>query len=573
MSQRSRTKPESEVLVVGAGPTGMVLASELQRHGMHGRIIDRLPQPSHTSKALGIQARTLELFEKMGVVESFLDKGVKLTAMNIYSNHRRIAQIRMRYVSSRYPFMLSLPQWETETILNAHLKQQGIEVERGVALTDLQLTDRGVNVVLEHANGQREEVHTRWLIGCDGPHSMVRHLLGLNFEGWAFEQSFALADVHMDCHLPVHQASFFWQEGDFIACIPLPQGQYRLIIAYRPQTGPEGDVTLEELQHALEKCGWTQVRVNDMVWSSRFHVNQRKVRHYRQGSVFLAGDACHIHSPIAAQGMNTGIQDAFNLAWKLALESRAQADPCVLESYEAERERFGRQLLRETDLFSHLALLQGPLSSRLRDSIIPLAASLKPVGKKIATRIAQVDVSYHGSPIVREYPSEHHLETLSKLWGRSTVYHAGERLPDLSVSFGNTPTRVHILCRGTHHVLFFFSHRSNPECSLPAWREMDTVLRREYSSLVDAFLLLPYRPLVPAESMSTHPLYDENAVLYRACGIPDDGLVLVRPDGYIGFLCHPVSLERLWAYLESIFVPSQTSSTSAATQREVESRR
>ncbi|GHO42264.1 FAD-dependent monooxygenase [Ktedonospora formicarum] len=141
--------------------------------------------------------------------------------------------------------------------------------------------------------------------------------------------------------------------------LPLPQEQYRLLIGYRPQTGPEGDVTLEELQHALAKCGWNEVHVNDIVWSSRFHVNQRKVRHYCQGPIFLVGDACHIHSPIGPQGMNTGIQDAFNLAWKLALVSRGEAHPRILESYEVERERFGRQLLRGTDLFSHLALLQG----------------------------------------------------------------------------------------------------------------------------------------------------------------------------------------------------------------------
>ena len=572
MSQNTTHTNEIEVLVVGAGPTGMVMASELQRHGMHCRIIDRLPQPSHTSKALGIQARTLELFEKMGVVESFLDKGVKLTAMNISSNHRRIAQIRMQYISSRYPFMLSLPQWETEDILNAHLKQQKIEVERGVALSALQQTERGVNIVLEHANGQREEAHTRWLIGCDGPHSTVRHLLGLPFEGWTFEQSFALADVHMDCHLPVRQESLFWQGGNFIACLPLPQGQYRLIIGYRPHTEPEGDVTLEELQHVLEACGWTDVRVNDAVWSSRFQVNQRKVRHYRQGAVFLAGDACHIHSPIAGQGMNTGIQDAFNLAWKLALVSRAEAHPQVLDSYEAERERFGRQLLRGTDLFSRLALLQGPLSSRLRDRIIPLVAGLKPVGKKIATRIAQVDVSYRGSPIVREYASGHRLEIPGKWRGILPVCHAGERAPDVQLLLGETPTRTQTLCLGTHHVLFFFAHRQHPERSLRPWQELNALLTGTYNDLVEAWLVLPHRS-EEAERLWTRLICDEDAVLGRAYSISEDGLVLVRPDGYIGFLSRPFSLEQVRAYLASIFVSVQTRFTYPDVRSEMESRR
>lgn len=571
MPQSALPKDDTEVLVVGAGPTGMVVASELKRHGMRCRIIDRLPQPSHTSKALGIQARTLELFEKMGVVERFLAEGVQLRAMNIYGRHRRIARIRMQDVPSRYPFILSLPQWETEQILNAHLKEQEIAVERGVALTTLQQTGSGVDVVLEHADGLSEPVHTRWLIGCDGPHSTIRQLLGLGFEGSTFEQTFALADVHMDCPLPAHQTAFFWREGDFIACLPLPQGQYRLLIGYRPQTGPEGDVTLEELQRALEKCGWTDISIYDTVWSSRFHVNQRKVRHYRQGAVFLAGDACHIHSPIAGQGMNTGIQDACNLAWKLALVSREEAPPYVLDSYEAERERFGRQLLRGTDLFTRLALLQGPLSSRLRDWVTPLVANITPLRKRIATRISQVDVSYRHSPIVREYQLGHRFATPSLRRWRRTVHHAGERAPDMPVRLGSTPTRLYTLCLGTHHVLFFFAHRQDPERSLQAWQEMETVLRREYGNLVDAFLILPHAP-GSAESVRPDTIYDENAALSTQYGMTDDGLVLVRPDGYIAFLSRPVSLEQFWAYLASV-LRAQTRPPSTAPRREMASRR
>ncbi|EFH82683.1 FAD-dependent monooxygenase [Ktedonobacter racemifer] len=556
MSQSATNTYDIEVLVVGAGPTGMVMASELKRHGMQCRIIDRLPQPSHTSKALSIHARTLELFEKMGLTNSFLAEGVKVKAMNIYGDkHHRIAQINMQHVPSRYPFMLCLPQWETENILNEHLTRQEIKVERAVELTELQQTGNGVDVVLEHANGQREQLRTRWLIGCDGPHSTVRHLLGFDFKGSTFEQSFALADVHMGSYLPVHQASFFWQEGDFIGCLPIPHEQYRIIIGYKPGTEPKGDVTLEEVQRILEKCGMTDVRVHDAVWSSRFQVNQRKVHHYRQGSVLMAGDACHIHSPIAGQGMNTGIQDAFNLAWKLALVSQEKAQPHLLDSYEAERERFGRLLLRGTNFFSRLALSQGALPSRLRDSVAPLVISSKIASKRIATLISQVAASYRRSPIVSEYQEGNLFGALRERQRMPIGHHAGERAPDMVVYLGKTPMRLHMLCLGTRHVLFFFAHQHDPERSLQEWEEMNAILKRRHSDLVDAFLILP-RPPESSDSERTHIIYDENAAIYKEYGITDDGLVLVRPDGYIGFLSRPASLGRLGAYLDSIFVVS-----------------
>jgi 2-polyprenyl-6-methoxyphenol hydroxylase-like FAD-dependent oxidoreductase len=541
-------------LVVGAGPTGLTMASELQRHGMGCRIIDRLPQPSRVSKALGIQARTLELLEKMGIVDAFLTKGVQLHTVNIYGARQRVVRLDMQCVPSRYPFMLSLPQWVTEDLLSAHVKQQGIEVERGVSLASLQPVRGGVDVVLEHGDGRSEQVRTRWLIGCDGPHSAVRHHLGLDFSGSTFDQSFALADVRMNLSLSRHEAAFFWRGGDNIACIPLPDDQYRLVIAYRPRTEPHGEVTLEELERALAACGWADTKVDDIVWSSRFVVNQRKVHHYRQGSVFLAGDACHIHSPIGGQGMNTGIQDAFNLAWKLVLVDSKKARPAVLDSYESERERVGRQLLLGTNLFARIALLSRSQAVRLRDYMIPLATGIHAVRRRTATLIAQVGVSYRRSPIVSEYQPDRIIERLGKRLRRSRARHAGERAPDMDVVLDGAPTRLHALCLGTRHVLFFFAHRHSAERSLREWRETDALLKRQYGDVVEAFLILP-RPPGPADSERTRVIYDAQGEIYVTYGVTGDGVVLVRPDGYIGFLCRPASCDRLRAYLDSLFSP------------------
>jgi 2-polyprenyl-6-methoxyphenol hydroxylase-like FAD-dependent oxidoreductase len=546
----------------------MTMASELTRHGMACRIIDRLQQPAQTSKALGIQARTLELFEKMGIVDDVIAAGVEIQTMHIHGARQRIARLDWQCVPSRYPFLLSLPQWVTEEILNTHIKQQGIEVERGVSLASLQQSGSGVDVVLEHADGQPEQLRTRWLIGCDGPHSTVRHHLGLSFEGLAFDQSFALADVRMSHSLPPRQAAFFWRGGGFTGCIPLPDNQYRIILAYPPHGEPDGDVKVDELEQALVRCGWINPKVDEVVWSSRFAVNQRKVHHYLQGSVFLAGDACHIHSPIGGQGMNTGIQDAFNLGWKLALVDRQEARPDLLDSYESEREHFGRQLLHATTVFTRLALLRDPRAVGVRDHMLALATGIQPARTRAAAIVGQVGVSYHHSPIVSEYRSEPVIQRLRQRLQRRSVHHSGERAPDMDVVLGNTQTRLHAVCGGTRHVLFCFADCDNPERSLRAWHETEALLEREYSKLVDAFLILPRFP-DPADTERTRTIYDESRDIYATYGLTGDGLVLVRPDGYIGFRCHPASIDRFRTYLSSVFGPgpSPDGSGSSATWR------
>ena len=565
MAQSVADHYDTEVLVVGAGPTGMVLASELTRHGVRCRIIDRLPHSSQESKALGVQARTLELFEKMGLARAMLECGVQIKGMSAYSHHQRIAHFDTRSIPSNYPFILSIPQWQTERILSEHLARQQIKTEREVALVALSQDDSGVEALLQRGDGQQERVRARWLAGCDGPHSTVRHLLKMGFEGRTFAQSFALADVFMDWYLPHQQAAFFLQEGDIVARFPLPDSLHRIIVAYKPGSAPEGDVTLEEVQQALERCGLKDARIHDMSWSSRFHINQRKVRHYRQGAVFLAGDACHIHSPVGGQGMNTGIQDAFNLAWKLALVSKQQAHPALLDSYEEERERVGRQLLRGTDLLSRLALLHKALPSRLRDRAAHLITGNKQVREFLATTISQLGVSYRHSSVICEHQPGRLYETLSEHRLLPGEIHAGERAPDAHIHLGTTPMRLYRLCLGTRHVLFVFAHRHDPERSMQSWEEIDGLVRREFSNLVDAYLVLP-RSQEASESGKTRTIYDDSEAMYSAYGISEDGLALVRPDGYIGFFCRPIELERLWSYLDRLFVVSEPRPVDVARQ-------
>ncbi|GHO49345.1 FAD-dependent monooxygenase [Ktedonospora formicarum] len=543
---------DTDALVVGAGPTGLVMASELARNGVQCRIIDRLPQGSRESKALSIHARTLELFEKMGIVDSFLARGIKIKRLSVYSHHRCIAHVDTRSIPSRYPFMLSLPQTETEHILSEHLLRQGLEVEREVTLAGLRQVNDGVEVLLQYADGQEEQLYTRWLVGCDGPHSSVRHLLGMDFVGVKFEQSFALADIYLDWYMPPQQATFFLQNGEFVGCFPLPDSLHRIIVAYKAGTAPEGIVTQEEIQYALERSGLKEARVRDMLWSSRFQVSQRKVRHYRQGSVFLAGDACHIHSPIAGQGMNTGIQDAFNLAWKLALTCKHEVSPRVLDSYEVEREHVGRKLLRGTELISRLVLAHDSLPSRVRDHVAPLLSNNNFIRKQLANTISQVQIAYKHSPIVHDQQPKSLYSPLQEGERRQ----AGERAPDIHILLGNTPMRLYVLCRSTHHVLLVFTNRQQPDQDLEIWGKLDTLIKQKYRDLIDAYLILPRQPGIK-DSGRTRAIYDAHEAIYATYGIANNGLVLIRPDGYIAYLDHSIELKPFQSYLNNIFTVGQ----------------
>src|SRR5215467_14234162 len=395
---------DCDVLMVGAGPVGLTLASELTRHGVSCRIIDQAKLAAPWSRAAGIQARTLELLEKMGLVDTFVTQGNKAQGLSVWSDERQLAHFEFpQLIDSPYPYALLIPQHLTETILAEHLtKQQGMAIERGVALISLTQQEHGVQVVLRRSDGSETSVRTRWLVGCDGAHSTVRHLLGMEFGGTVFEQHFTLGDMQVAWERPDDQIAGFAGRGSMIAFFPLGGGRFRVMATYHPQPGAAGEeVTLGDVEQAMQACGLHGVSVSNPVGLEGFHINQRKVTQFAQGRIFLAGDAAHIHSPLGAQGMNTGMQDAFNLAWKLALVTSNRAPESLLASYHAEREPVSRDLLQGTALLTRLAVVGAPLLVTLRTMLLPRITSLAAVKQRLANTVAMLRVSYRHSPLVR----------------------------------------------------------------------------------------------------------------------------------------------------------------------------
>ncbi|HLZ56687.1 MAG TPA: FAD-dependent monooxygenase [Ktedonosporobacter sp.] len=537
------TPTNVDVLVVGAGPVGLTLANELIRHGLNCRIVDSAPHATEKTKALGIMPRTLELLEKMGVAETAIAAGLKTPSFSPFIDGKRATTIDFQehLLDSPYPFVLMLPQNETEALLTEHLHSQGGAIEWQAELIAVTQDEQGVEAVLRHADGEEEHIQVGWLVGCDGAHSMVRHLLGLNFVGTAFEQSFAVGNVRLTWELPYDEIFAFIHQGSFIAYFPMRNGRHRVVIAYELDKAPTGDVTLEEVQQVIDICGPAGTRASEPADLGRFHVNQRKAEHYAQGHVFLAGDAAHIHSPIGAQGMNTGIQDAFNLSWKLALVAKGQASRQLLASYEAEREQVGKELLRGTEFFTRMVLASNPLLTTVRNHLAPLVLSSLPgVQHQLAQGILEVGISYHKSPIVQEEQTHRSHQRL----------HAGDRAPDGPVVVNGSPRQIFELLRGTQHVLLGFAGQQSS--SGESHKAIDDCIGH-YSEVVDNYWITQHPPEQGKEVVA-NLLHDPDGALQRRYGIADEGYVLIRPDGYIGLYSQTLDVEVLRRYLEEMFL-------------------
>jgi 2-polyprenyl-6-methoxyphenol hydroxylase-like FAD-dependent oxidoreductase len=389
------------VLVVGAGPVGMTLASELARYGVPVRIVDKAAQRTDKSKALVVWSRTLELLDRGGGSAPFVDAGFKSEAVNIIAGDKLIGRVSMEGVQTPYPYGLMLPQSETERLLEERLRGLGVEVERRVELATFQSGADGVEAVLRHADGREETVSADWLVGCDGAHSTVRHGLAAPFAGETMDSDWMLADIHMTGYpCPDSESSVYWHRDGVFVIFPISPGRYR-IIADLPPSGAERPPTptLEQVQAMMDRRGPVGLKALDTIWLAGFRINGRKVASYRWGRVFLAGDAAHVHSPAGGQGMNTGMQDAFNLAWKLALVVRGRCAEHLLDSYSPERSGVGDEVLKAADRLTEIGTMHNPIAQTVRNLVGHVMLGLGPVQHAIADTMTEVAIGYPRSPL------------------------------------------------------------------------------------------------------------------------------------------------------------------------------
>ena len=392
-----------DVIVIGAGPVGLTMAAEAARYGLGVRLIDKAPHASTTSKALVVWSRTLELFDRMGCTEAFLAAGIRSHGVSMHHGRIVLASARLDSIPSTYNFGLMVPQRDTERLMTGHLGTFGVGVEREVELTAFDNQPDHVEATLRHADGRQETVEARWLVGCDGAHSTIRHLLGVNFDGKPQGDDWFLADVRLEGEgaPPADEVTVFLHRDGLFVVFPMPGGRSRIVatVGKTDPDHPRPDPTLDGVQVLADERTAGGFQVTDPEWLSTFRVQERKVAAYAHKSVFLAGDAAHIHSPAGGQGMNTGMQDAINLAWKLALVKKGAAAPSLLDSYSPERSAVGDMVLRNATRLTDMATLSNPAAQAVRNLTMRFVMGLHTVRDRMATQMAETGIAYGDSPL------------------------------------------------------------------------------------------------------------------------------------------------------------------------------
>jgi 2-polyprenyl-6-methoxyphenol hydroxylase-like FAD-dependent oxidoreductase len=530
-----------DVLVVGAGPTGLALAAQLRAFGASVRIVDRQLDRVHESRALAVQPRTLEVLRGLGVAEELIARGNDAVWVQLHAGGRvvRIRLFGLGLDDTAYPFLLFVSQAETEQVLLDHLAGGGVPLERGVEVVGFHADPDAVTSTLRHRDGRTEQVRARYLVGCDGARSTVRRDAGIPFKGGAYPQTFALADLEAD-GLDRDAAHAFLGQVGIMLFFPLGRPASWRVVAMDPtlkgRREPERP-SLGELQALADAFTGGGVRLRDPVWRTYFGLQHRHATRYRAGRVFLAGDAAHVHSPAGAQGMNTGIQDAWNLGWKLALVSRGVADEALLDSYDAERRPVGGFVVRFTDRAFSVATSTNPLVRALRTRLVP---RVLPLGLRFDRAVAngfrtvsQLNIGYRRSPAAEE--------------GRPALRRgpkAGDRLPDARITRAGEECWLNeALVAPSFHLLL---------CGPPGdWRVSQlTALRHRYPDTLAVHHLT--REATPGA------LHDLDGNMFARLGVDGTAQYLIRPDGYIGYRAGGNDLAGLQRYLAR-WLPNTTS--------------
>lgn len=410
----------TDVLIVGAGPTGLMLACWLARLGIHPLVIDKKEGLTRESRALAVQARTLETYDLLGIVERALPQGVQVAAVNVLLKQHRVGRIKLGEIGSGlspYPYLFVMGQDKTEHLLLEHYLEQGGQVRWDTSLAGLKQDDQGVSAELHSASGHAETVRVQYVCGCDGASSAVRQALGIDFPGGTYTQRFFVADVQGSFHKIKDELSFWLGEQRFLGFFPmLGQDHYRIVGIVPPNLVDRHDLTFEDIRPEIERS--SDMRVTETFWLSTYDVHHRVANAFRRGRVFLLGDAGHIHSPAGGQGMNTGLMDATNLGWKLAAVVKGEADERLLASYEPERMPFAHLLVNTTDRVFAAATTSSPWVRLLRSVIVPAMFTmvwwLPQVRRALFGLVSQTRINYHDSPISR---------------GAAGRVQAGDRLP------------------------------------------------------------------------------------------------------------------------------------------------
>jgi 2-polyprenyl-6-methoxyphenol hydroxylase-like FAD-dependent oxidoreductase len=541
------TKTTTDVLIVGAGPTGLALACQLRGQGIACRIIDKNPHASTTSKALALQYRVSEVLACMGIADRFLARGASWVGeMTFHAKGEEILRLPMNAIGKRSgkdafnPRLLVIPQSETEAILEETLRERGGLVERNTAFIEFSQDNDQVVSHLQRPDGHQEQVESKYLVSCEGAHSLIRKQAGFTFKGKTYPRTFFMADVDLDWALG-RQAAHVWLHNDgMFTAIPMGGArQWRLFVdsGKKCSDGCPTEVNLSFMQQLLiERTGDRVTQVTNPTWLTEFKINCRMVDRFRQGRVFLAGDAAHIHSPSGGQGITTGVQDAYNLAWKLSQVLRAGAPDSLLDTYQEERVPIARAVLKTTDRNTQLLMTQSPVGKLFRDYVVLPLLRMRWVLDRLISRLSQLDMHYRPAS----------LSIHQDRWLGSGVHiRAGDRTPDIVFSNAADQRTSLFECLAKGRLVALVG---SPNCPDHVNRVLGALRRLG----VESFLLGSNRRMPP----TANRLIDVHGDFQRIFGAKGEFLYLIRPDGHVGLFQRPINERALQEYLLKLYPAS-----------------
>lgn len=506
----------TDVIIIGAGPTGLSLACQFVRYGIDFVVVEKNETFTRFSKAIGVQARTLEIYDQLGLAQPAIEEGEIANMIRLIEGGEVRGEIHLGNFGkglSEFPYMLVLEQSKNEEMLYRYLQSQGRDVLWKTELESFTQDANGVTAQIKTADGESQTIVGKYLVGCDGASSPVRRGLGLTFEGSTFERLFYVADARVDWELPHDSLHVCLAREVFTAFFPMKgENRYRIVGTFPESKNEEpGEVLYEEIEQQIKDEAKLALEISDVRWFSLYKVHSRRVNKFSEGRCFLAGDSAHIHSPTGAQGMNTGIGDAYNLAWKLALVIKGFAAPGILDTYNEERLANAKRLLESTDRIFEFAAGSNWLLGLLRTTIFPtiagFATSIEPIRKLFFPLISQIGINYRDHALSQHTSDE------------SGDVEAGDRLPYFLV---NGQSIFDKLAEPKFHLLVFSNGEHNALCEQ---------FVREFGDVAAC-------QVVPLDARVREIFEKEN-----------DFIVFLRPDNHIAFISSEISLNGAREYL------------------------
>ena len=519
---------QTEVIIVGAGPTGLSLAAQLMRYNIDFVILDKKEGVTNLSKALVVQARTLELYDQIGLAQKAIEGGKRVEKVALLHDGQVRARLNFSGFGeelSPFPFFLIFEQSKTEQLFYEHLQHNGQAVQWQSELESLTQDTDSVSTLLKTANGETQTLNARYLVGCDGANSLTRHLLGLHMEGSTYPRLFYVADIEME--IEADDATFYAtaKHDSFMVMFPMPGEKHWRLIGNLPEYNAQvnQEVGFDQVEPKIKQLLQRSLKITTLRWFSTYKVHTRHVERFSSGRCFLAGDAAHLHTPVGGQGMNTGIQDTYNLAWKMAMVLRGSAGNSLLNSYNEERLENAKRLLQTTDQAFDLVAGDQWYLQFFRDNILPGLVNFTTqfgIAKEfLFPMISEIGINYRNSSL-----SRHQGASLTeRLHQRNFKIKAGDRMPYFLVD----DTNIYDKLRGSTFHLLAFSNQEQSSEDLMA-------LDQEYSNFID-FNWIPLSSRVAEIFGSNSPFK-----------------VLLRPDNYIALISIECSLDELKTYFNQL---------------------